>query len=176
MRDDLKKYLKYFLELAIIIYVLLLFIFKNKCFIDNMNMSVTITLILINLYVEYLWRFNPFSKCPKIYGKYEALIDSTFDHSKTPAKIIIKQNLLTTRIYILTEKSESVSLSSCIEIKKDYSVLSYTYRNNPKPSERDHSPVHYGTCNFKIIDGILANGVYYTDRKTVGEIVNIVKE
>lgn len=175
MRETLKSYGKYFLGLAILIYVLLSIILKDKSILDNLDLTITITLILATIYSEWIWKYNPLEKNPKIYGEYKMTFISTYDNSKRTMNVTIKQDLFTSRIYMSTKESNSESISSSIITKKDECELLYTYQNIPKATERNHSEIHFGTCKFKIVDNKIMAGEYYTDRKTTGEIKNIRK-
>ena len=175
MRETLKGYGKYFLGLAILIYVILSIVLKNKSILDNLDLTITITLILATIYSEWLWKYNPLEKTPKIYGEYKMTFISTYDNSKRTMNVKIKQNLFSNRIYMNTKESRSESISSSIITKKDNCELIYTYQNIPNATERNHSEIHFGTCTFSIIDNKIISGSYYTDRKTTGEIKNIKK-
>ena len=175
MREKIKNYVKYFLGIAIITYALLLMLRGDATFLDNLDLSVTITLGMAVIYSEWFWKYNPFEKTPKIYGEYKMTFISTYNNSKRMMNVTIKQNLFSARIYMDTDESESESTSSNIIIKNDSCELIYTYLNKPKAIERNHSGIHFGTCMFKIIDNVIKSGQYYTDRKTTGDIKNIKK-
>ncbi len=176
MREDMKIYSKYFLGVSILIYAIISILFKEKSFLDKLDLAVTISLILSTIYIELLWKYNPLEKKPKIYGKYNMTFISTYDSAKRTMKVEIKQNLFTNRIYITTKESNSESISSNIIYKKDSCELIYTYQNKPKPQERNHSGIHFGTCILKIVNNQIVSGEYYTDRKTTGEITKIEKD
>lgn len=175
MRETLKNYGKYFFGFAIICYFILSSIFEDNSFCDNFDATISITLFVSFLYVEYLWKYNPIEKTPKLYGKYEAILKSIYDIKKRKININIKQNLISTRIYIHTKESNSESISSSLLKKQDSWQLIYTYENIPNATERNHSEIHYGTCKFRIVGDKIISGEYYTDRKTIGEIINIKK-
>lgn len=175
MRESLKNYGKYFIGLGIIIYFILSIILKSKSFIDILDMSITITLVFATIYSEWLWKYNPLEKNPKIYGNYKMTFISTYDNSKRTMNVTIKQDLFSNRIYMNTTESRSESLTSSIVTKKDICELVYTYQNIPNATERKHSEVHFGTCKFCIVNNKIENGSYYTDRNTTGEIKNIKK-
>lgn len=175
MEENLKKYGKYFLSIGIITYIILSVIFKNKSYIDNIDMAVTVTLILTSLYINYIWKYNFLDNHPKIYGEYRMTFVSTFNNSKKDIKIRIKQNLFSTRIYMKSDESTSKSINSNINFGVDYCELTYTYINEPDMTERHHSGIHYGTCKFKISKNRIISGEYYTDRNTAGNIINIMK-
>lgn len=177
MRETLKEYGKFYLGCALIIYAILSLIFKNASFFDLFDTTITITTLISILYVECLWKFNPFDKTPKLYGEYNATFISNFDKKKNERKmnLTIKQNLFSTRIYIITDESKSESISSSLIKKTDCWQLIYTYCNIPNAIERNHSCIHFGTSIFNISKNNLISGIYYTDRNTSGDIKNIKK-
>ena len=93
MRETLKSYGKYFVGLAILVYVLLSLILKNKSIVDNIDLAITITLVLASIYSVHFWKYNPLEKTPKIYGKYKMTFISTYDNSKRTMDVTIKQDL-----------------------------------------------------------------------------------
>ena len=97
------------------------------------------------------------------------------ENKRRMADITIKQNLISTRIYMKTKESKSESTSSTLLKKEDSWKLIYTYTNIPNSTERNHSKIHFGTCIFDIIDNKIIGGNYYTDRKTIGDIKNFKK-
>lgn len=173
MRETLKEYEKYFIGIAIIVYFGVNLILKKIEFGDKLDYSITITLFISLIYSQFLWKYNPFEKTSKLYGKYEAQFISTYDKKKKKMQIEIKQDLLSTRVYIKTKESKSESVTSSLRKKQDSWQLIYTYENIPNSKERDHSEIHFGTCTLNIVNNQIENGFYYTDRNTTGDIENI---
>lgn len=175
MRETLKDYGKYIIGIALIVYFIVSLIFKENKFWDNLDLTTTITLIISVLYSQIFWRYNPLEKTPKIYGEYEAQFISTYDKSIRKMNFEIKQDLLSTRIYMTTKESQSESITSSLKKKQDNWQLIYSYENVPNSIERDHSEIHFGTCILNIINNKITSGCYYTDRKTTGDIKKITK-
>lgn len=174
MRETLKEYAKYFIGIAIIVYFIVSFVCKETGFWDKLDYSITITIFISLIYSQFLWKYNPFEKTPKLFGEYEAQFISTYDKKKRKMKFEIKQDLLSTRIYIKTKESQSESITSSLRKKQDGWQLIYTYENVPNSKEREHSEIHFGTCTLNIANNKIENGFYYTDRKTIGDIENII--
>lgn len=175
MRETLKEYGKYIIGVALIVYFIISLIFKENNFWDNLDLTITITLIISVLYSQIFWKYNPLEKTPKIYGEYEAKFISTYDKSARIMNIEIKQDLLSTRIYMTTKESQSESITSSLKKKQDSWQLIYSYENVPNSIEREHSEIHFGTCMLNIINNKIKGGTYYTDRKTTGDINEITK-
>lgn len=175
MRENLKDYGNYIIGVALAIYFIISLIFKENSFLDNLDLTTTITLIISVLYSQILWKYNPLEKTPKIYGEYEAKFISTYDKSVRKMNVEIKQDLLSTRIYMTTKESKSESITSSLKKKQDSWQLIYSYENVPNSIEREHSEIHFGTCMLNIINNKITDGSYYTDRKTTGDIKDITK-
>lgn len=175
MRETLKEYGKFIVGIAIVVYFIISLIFKENKFWDNLDFTITITLIICVLYSQILWKYNPLEKTPKIYGEYEAQFISTYDKSVRKLNFEIKQDLLSTRIYMTTDESQSESMTSSLKKKQDNWLLIYSYENVPNSIEREHSEIHFGTCMLKIKNNKIMGGTYYTDRKTIGDIKKITK-
>ena len=85
---------------------------------------------------------------------------------------VVRQTAFTIHIRLYTVESESVSLASSF-VKSDdgRQDLMFTYLNEPKQSKRSQSPIHYGGIRLKIShDHHQLTGIYWTDRKTVGDV------
>lgn len=175
MRETLKEYGKYIIGVALFVYFVISLIFKGNSFLDNLDLTTTITLIFCILYSQILWKYNPLEKTPKIFGEYEAQFISTYDKSVRKINFEIKQDLLSTRIYMTTKESKSESITSSLKKKQDSWQLIYSYENVPNSIEREHSEIHFGTCMLNIINNKVTSGTYYTDRKTTGDIKEITK-
>lgn len=175
--------IKYYLYVSVIVYVLLSIYGKYIPFIssygivDNITLSITISLIIVSIYIKVLWKYNPINKTPNIAGSYSAKFISDFDRKKRNVNFIIKQDLFNAYISYDTKESESKSICSNLveEIAGDWSLI-YIYNNQPNNLERKHSEIHQGTCIMKIKNNKIVSGKYYTDRNTKGDIINIEKK
>lgn len=174
--ENLKNCLKYIIAPAILLFISLNNIFPNIEVLDLIDIVVTIVILVFVFYIKYLWRFNPFEKIPKIFGTYDVKFVSTHDKKIRKMKMVINQTLYQTKIKIITEESESVSIVSNIKKINGEWKLIYTYENIPKMLERKHSNIHYGTCILSIENKKISSGYYYTDRNTKGDITfNLIK-
>ncbi|MBE6795695.1 MAG: hypothetical protein E7533_03825 [Ruminococcaceae bacterium] len=133
--------------------------------------SIVATLFILGFYEKLLWRFNPFCKTPKIYGTYDVILKSSYDQKSRNGELKIKQTLLTTKIKLKTEESSSTSIDSKITKINEDEKLIYTYINTPKNEFRDRSNIHYGTVIIDLCDLKNLFGMYYTDRKSRGDII-----
>ncbi len=175
--------IKYYLYISVIVYVFLSIFgqyipyISSYELIDNISLSVTISLILVTLYIKYFWKLNPLNKTPNIGGYYSAKFVSDFDGKNRNVNFRIKQDLFNAYISYDTNESESKSICSNL-IEDDFGdwELIYIYNNKPNNIERNHSQIHQGTCVMKIKNNNITSGKYYTDRNTMGDIKNIKKK
>ena len=174
--EKFKKYIKYLITIAILVFVLINRLFPKMEIMDIIDISVIIVGVGFTIYSKYIWKFNPFEKNPKVYGSYNVTFISTHDNKKRKMDIDIEQTLFKTKIKIITKESKSVSLVANIEKINDEWKLIYTYKNEPNILERNHSDIHYGTCILSIENNKIVRGYYYTDRNTSGDIKFSIKK
>lgn len=175
MEEIIKNHLKYISGIAILLFVGLQFLFKNDTIIDNIDRAITITSIIVVVHFSFGWKYNPLIKIPRISGKYNATLVSDYDNKKRKIEFVIKQNLFNTRVYMNSKESNSECICTTLVKKEDNWQLIYTYQNVPNAIERHHSEIHFGTCIIDIVDKKMVKGMYYTDRKTIGDINSIIK-
>jgi len=132
--------------------------------------SISITTILVVAYEHWLWKFNPLEEIPILFNKYDGFLISSYNNSKRPIKLEIKQTLLTTSIILISGESKSKSMSSSIDEILGEKLLTYCYLNTPNSSVRYRSEIHYGTAMICVDNPQELKGHYYTDRKTIGDI------
>jgi len=129
------------------------------------------------------WRFFhpwlvPF---PNLNGTWQGFIQTTWKNPETgktpgpiPAILTVKQSFM--RISCVMRTAEMVSRSFLADFWLDgdeqIRKLSYSYTSNPLPSVVDRSNPHSGTMVFEIVGtpATKLKGVYWTDRKTTGEV------
>lgn len=133
--------------------------------------AIGITVIFTALYEKVLWRFNPFEDTPKLAAHYHGILRSSYDNIERSATLNIKQTLLSVHVILLTEESKSTSLSTSIDIFFGEPRLTYCYLNVPTSKHREHSEMHFGTATLFISNPRKIEGQYYTDRKTVGDMI-----
>lgn len=167
--EKFNKYIKYACYLNICIFLIIKFLIKNIELVDVISYSVTITTVISIIYATFLWKYNPLEKYPRLNNKYKGIIN-TEKYGNKNIEVEIKHNLIYT--YLKLKSKESVSKSKSFNIFKEGEdwILIYSYMNEPKILEREHSDIHYGTCVLDITNKNKIYGKYYTDRKTVGEI------
>ncbi len=174
MTDNAKKYLSWLITASICMFLLIMIItakwFPDKTAYDCIGYTVTVITLLTVVYVKWLWRFNPLEKTPKLKKKYTGVLISNYDKQRRKMELTIKQSLLSIRVYITTEESESKSIISDIQDDCDQMWLTYGYLNIPNAVVRDRSEIHYGMCRLLVDDVKLLKGQYFTDRKTLGDI------
>lgn len=159
---------------AFIITVIGLFILLTMWseILNAISQSVTIGTLIIVVYLKWLWKYDFFNKTPDLNGKYKLTIKYDYNGlKKKTMSISIKQDMLN-GIHITGETNESTfkSVSARIDNQSGGMILVYTYLSEPKVEFRDRSPIHYGTCKFQIMNKKLRDGVYWTDRKSIGDL------
>jgi hypothetical protein len=142
--------------------------------------AITITLFIFGFYNSIFWRFNPFQKIPRLYGKYIGRIDSSYKNNQTNKKIKveIQQTMLSVNVKITTDEITSNSIvSNLIEENGEY-ILYYTYLTNPQSKYKKENPILHGTCRLFCKTKTELQGKYWTTSNTTGDITltKIVKK
>ena len=146
----------------------------------DLSSSISITAIIAFAFERWLWNLSIFQgwlvPFPSLAGRWHGTIKynwNNVDNSKD-INLTIRQTLL--RIQIIIETDESISRSICgsfdIEKMRGRQHLIYSYLNEPKAMVRDKSQIHYGTAMLEFNDrGDSMKGTYWTDRKSIGDII-----
>lgn len=148
--------------------------FLGAGFWDAVSYAISIAAIADWTYDRFLWRFNFLEKTPRLYGIYEATVDSNYNGGTSyTSKITIKQTLSSISIVEIMESGccESVTASVARTTPDGPWFLYYTYLTHPKLSTNDD--MHYGTTILHIReDGLLVGG-YFTNRnqQTAGNLI-----
>lgn len=132
--------------------------------------SISITTVIVIVYERWLWKFNPLEKTPVLFKKYDGFLVSSYDQSKYPIHLEIKQTLLSTNVILVSGESKSKSLSSSIDEILGETLLTYCYLNTPNSTVRHRSEIHYGTAMICIDNSQELKGHYFSDRKTIGDM------
>ena len=142
------------------------------------------SLLLIAAFDLLLWRvpfLHPwFVKRPDLRGTWRAEIRSNWKAPATgqpippiTAYMAIRQTFSKLSLRLITSESRSELLGAEILRADDgtYRVIG-VYRNEPRLSVRDRSPIHYGGLVLQVVSerATKLEGHYWTDRDTAGEI------
>jgi hypothetical protein len=106
-------------------------------------------------------------KVPVLEGKWKGEVRSSFDeHAQAhEVSVIITQSW--TRISLVLKSANSVSqtlVASLLVDTPEGAVLSYQYRNEPKPGALGTMQIHYGTARLVLRDAAALDGDYYSGR------------
>lgn len=150
-----------------------------KGIISAVSTSISITTIIVVLFVSYAWKWKIFKgwmvPFPNLNGRWDGFIKYNYDGKESSRKIevIIKQTF--TSIIVILESKESHSKNFCgsfnIDNKREERQLIYSYFNEPEAKYRNRSPLHYGTTKLDIADDNKSmKGEYWTNRGSAGSI------
>lgn len=141
-------------------------------YIGTASDLVAIIVCIDLIYVKYIWKYIPFEKTPRIYGTYEGIIRYNFNgnESEKNIRLEIKQTLLSVKVKVITDEITSDSIMGNIVEEREANVLYYTYITNPQSKYSMNNPIQYGTCRLIITDIDKLEGIYWTSRRTNGDI------
>lgn len=175
MNKRFSSFLKKSIVVGILIFILRLFFSLPETLYDFIGITgevVSTTMFLMGIYCSVLWRFNPLEKTPKIMGSYKGVIEYNFngEFEKKDVTVIIKQNLLSIKVQIVTNEIISNTITSDLILENNQHVLYYTYITNPKSKYSKENPIQYGTCKLLIYSKNKLVGTYWTSRQTIGDL------
>lgn len=188
IKYNLRTYAFIILGLAFATYAILFICTQNLQRIDfhnaisQVSTAISINILIWTFFVLWGWKCKIFYPWlvpfPDLSGEWDGFIKSSWEgkqNEKINLKLKINQNFFNTQIQIKTGESKSHSISSNFDIDKERGIeqLVYIYLNVPKSTVRDRSQIHYGSAilEFTGYDVIKMEGEYWTDRKTIGEII-----
>lgn len=146
--------------------------------------TVSVMCLLILVFNKWVWSWRLlrgwFVERPDLRGTWRVRIDSSWvGEDGKPVRpieafLVIRQTFSMLSLRILTRESSSDMIGCTVERAEDglYRVVG-TYRNRPRISVRDRSPIHFGAIALDV-QGEPAStlaGHYWTDRMTRGELV-----
>lgn len=153
--------------------------FNFDFFLSDISSSISIIAIIAFVFERWLWKYSVFHgwlvPFPYLGGKWNGFIDYSWNDSymRKNIQVTIRQTFLSVQITVQTNESTSRSICCSFDIdeKRGRQHLIYSYLNESNTSVRERSPIHYGTAQLGIVeDGKKLQGMYWTDRKSVGDI------
>lgn len=153
-------------------------------FFSPFNHVLGALLILLGVFDKWGWRLRIlrpwFVNLPDLNGTWRGRLVSNWIDPRTgqslppiDTSINIKQTFSSIQLRLTTGESESELLSGGLVRKADgtYKVVGI-YRNTPRLSLRDRSPIHHGGLILDVVDNppTALEGEYWTDRRTQGEL------
>lgn len=175
MTEPIKKHLKFAIYIAIAIFgICSLISMPNsyRVFSSYTGISVSVTIVISILYEKWVWKLNPMEKTPKLYGNYNGILEYSYKGKigNKNIEVHVWQSLFRLNIQMKSDEIVSSTITSKIVEENGNYILYYTYITNPKSKFSDKNPIQFGTCRFIIDDPKKLNGIYWTSRKTKGDI------
>ena len=184
MRNRFSSFMNKSIWVTVILFVLRCG-FSWKDIIENVSVydlygyageAIGVSAILMTVYEKWLWRRMPLKDVPALARVYSSTLKSSYDNIERKATLKIKQSLLSIHVTMISNESKSQSLSASIDEIHGEKQLTYCYLNTPKSKVRHSSEIHYGTAMLCVENPKRLTGRYYTDRKTIGDMVFTAKE
>lgn len=174
MNFKIEKILKVFLVGVAFFVLINWFIQKPNDIIDYVQIifgSSGVSTLLVVLYNKYIWKYDFTNDFPSISGVYIGQITYEYNNvlGKKEMKVKISQTFFDVKVSIITDEITSSTITSEIIKENSNYVIYYTYITNPKNKFSKGNPMQRGACRLDIFDDRL-EGVYWTSRKTIGDI------
>jgi hypothetical protein len=143
--------------------------------------AVTAASLFVWLFDRWLWAWPPFAwfvERPNLRGTWRGELQSQWVDPKTqtnpppiPAFMIVTQTSSTLYLRQFTGESESSTIAaSVLKDHDDAESVAVLYRNDPKVTVRDRSPIHFGGLHLRVSGRDAMEGDYWTDRNTTGRL------
>ena len=150
---------------------------------------VGVLLLLLVAFDLWAWRLRFlqgwFVPRPDIRGTWRVELHSDWKDPTTKevvapiaAYLVVRQTFSTLSLRMLTSESSSELVAAEISKASDGTYrLAAVYRNEPKLSVRDRSPIHYGAIVLDVQGDPVKDlvGYYWTDRSTRGELRTLAR-
>lgn len=162
--------------MAVFSYLIILIINRPVYIIDYICLipkAISVIPVLFIIFEKWIWRYLPFIKIPKLNKEYSGQLKYNYNnlYESKEIKVIIKQTFLSIRIKFITNEIESNSLVAEIVQEDDDFILYYCYRTNPSSEFSEKNPIQIGTCRLNVSNPKSISGIYWTNRKTMGDIL-----
>jgi hypothetical protein len=156
----------------------------NCTWLRPFSTVVGVLLLLLVIFDIWAWRWRMlhgwFVPRPDLRGTWRVELRSEWKNPTTNtgvgpilAYFVIRQTFSSLSVRMLTAESASELVAADISKASDGTYrLAAVYRNEPKLSVRDRSPIHYGAFVLDV-QGDPAKGLaghYWTDRNSCGEL------
>lgn len=146
-------------------------------------------MLLLAVFDLWAWRFRIlhgwFVPRPDLRGTWRVELQSDWKDPVTDAVIgpivaylVVRQTFSTLSIRMLTAESASELVAAEINKAGDGTYrLAAVYRNEPKLSVRERSPIHYGALVLDVQGDPVKDlaGYYWTDRNSRGELRSLAR-
>lgn len=177
VKYNIKTYTAIITILAVGLFTLYVTLF-NLPIIDSVSYCITTISVFAFLFVSFAWKWKVFRgwlvPFPNINGKWKGYLESSYEGAskRIPIELSIRQTFLHIQIKLSTKKSKSNSIAAAFNIDDNRNIkqICYTYRNEPKAKFQERSPIHYGSVILDIEANDKMSGIYWTGRKTIGDI------
>ena len=177
VKYNIKTYTAIITVLAVVFFIIYVTFF-NLPIIDSVSYSITTISVFALLFVSFAWKWKVFRgwlvPFPNISGKWKGYLESSYGGAskRIPIELSIRQTFLHIQIKLSTKESKSNSIAAVFNIDDDRNIkqICYTYRNEPKAKFQERSPIHYGSVILDIDANDKMSGIYWTGRKTIGDI------
>lgn len=183
---NLKRFIQIIGGLFISIFIIIVLIRSQygqldiKSLWEDFGTCSSIVTIIVICFEKWMWKWSIFQKWlvpfPCLAGEWEGHIFYNWDGVDRDKKIKLRIRQTFLQIHIFIETNESYSNSICASFDCDemrgHKDLIYSYINEPDVTIRGRSQIHYGTARlrYKEKEDTL-EGTYWTDRKSVGDII-----
>jgi hypothetical protein len=132
---------------------------------------------LLTFFNHWVWRqrfvASALRSGPVLRGTWKGVVTNADTKKEYEAYLSIRQTFATIDVRLLTAESTSESTNSHLTNRSEgLAVLEYAYQNDPRPTVRSRSEIHFGATRLEAVGTwpTTLAGEYWTSRQTRGEL------
>lgn len=181
MKSKLVALIKISGVLVLLIFIILYYFKTPSSVVDYWDLTLEATGYSVSgiiVYERLLWRYNPLVNFPKLKKYYIGKLKYNFQgiSGEKDIELEINQTFLSISIKLKTDEISSKTITSELLDENGEYVIYYTYVTNPSSKYSEKNPMQLGTCKL-LVDNINSiNGIYWTNRRTIGDLYLKSKE
>lgn len=140
--------------------------------LSDLGVVITVTFLLIQLYIHLLWRFDPLCKIPVLKKEYTGTVAYVYkgNISSNKINIKVKQAMDKVRLDMTTPLMRSRTLNGCFVEDRGMPVLYYVFYTEPRVVDPDPSEKRTGAARLLPNENGDLEGYYWTDQGNRGRL------
>lgn len=131
----------------------------------------------LTFFNQWLWRqrlvVSLLRSGPLLRGTWKGAVTSADTGTKYEAYLSVRQSFIQIEVRLMTAESTSETTScQLINRPEGLAVIEYVYQNDPRPTIRNRSEIHFGGARLQAVGSWpeAIEGEYWTSRQTRGEL------
>lgn len=140
--------------------------------ISDFGIVVTVTFLVVQLYIHLLWRFDPLCRIPVLKKEYIGTVAYVYKGKafSNEVKIKVKQSMDKVELDMTTPLMRSRTLNGCFVEDRGMPVLYYVFNIEPRTLNPNPSERRMGAARLLPNENNDLEGYYWTDQGNQGRL------